>query len=100
MVIDLNSNISNNLSTRRSSEKEAVSNDSAPTSGQTENVSSEVSISTEAQSMNRLAAAIDQTSDFNAERVESLRAAIADGSYEINAERIANGILNSDELGE
>jgi len=34
---------------------------------------------------------------FNADRVESLKAAIANGSYTIDPERIANGLMRSEQ---
>lgn len=40
----------------------------------------------------------DDTSDFNAERVTEIKAAIADGSYSVNPERIADKMLQFDKL--
>lgn len=57
-----------------------------------------VVLSQEAQSMNRLGEAVADLPEIDSERVASLKQAIADGRFEINAERIAENMLNQDDL--
>ncbi len=101
MVIDSNNGIKpgNNSSSRpntvapRESGPQSGANDSArPTSRDS------VELSAEAQSMNRLEENLARLPDVDAERVASLKQAIADGRFEIDAERIAQNMLNQDDL--
>lgn len=102
MVIDLNSTNNPSISPRRAG---ADSVNSTPSSSEASNSpksaasSSEVSISTEAQSMQRLEDAIEQSPEFDSARVEALRTAIENGDYSINADRIASAFIDSDNLG-
>lgn len=57
-----------------------------------------VELSAEAQSMNRLEENLAQLPDVDAERVASLKQAIAEGRFEIDPERIAQNMLNQDDL--
>ncbi len=57
-----------------------------------------VELSAEAQSMNRLEENLAQLPDVDVERVATLKQAIADGRFEIDAERIAQNMLNQDDL--
>lgn len=57
-----------------------------------------VSLSNEAHTLNRLEAQINASSDIDASRVAELKQAIADGTFEINAERIAEKMLGQDDL--
>lgn len=57
-----------------------------------------VVLSQEAQSMNRLGDSIANLPDIDSERVETIKQAIAEGRFEFDAERIAENMLNQDDL--
>lgn len=59
---------------------------------------SDVVLSQEAQSLGRLEDKINALPEVNSERVAEIRQAIAEGRFQINAERIAENLLNQDEL--
>jgi len=101
MVIDTNSNINSSNGAPRNRV------DSGSGSGQNANATEtkgeqtakpEVSLSSQAQTLNRLESNIQATDDVDSERVAAIQKAIADGSFEINAERIAEKLLSQDEL--
>lgn len=58
----------------------------------------QVVLSQEAQSAGRLQAKLDSLPDVNLERVAEIRRAIAEGRFEINPERIAENLINQEEL--
>ncbi len=58
----------------------------------------EVSLSSQAQTLNRLESNIQSASEFDSDRVADIKKAIADGTFEINAEKIADRMLAQDEL--
>lgn len=106
MVIDLNNSINSNNSTN--STNSARSRSTAPATGgnkspaapvESGNVSkNEVVLSQEAQRLTRLQDNINNLPDVDTERVASIKKAIAEGRFEINPERIAENMLNQDEL--
>lgn len=57
-----------------------------------------VNISTEGQTLNRLSQQLDSDTPVNQEKVEALRAAIAEGRYKVDAEAVAGKMLESDAL--
>lgn len=57
-----------------------------------------VVLSPEAQNLTRLQAKINTLPDVNLDRVAAIKQAIAEGRFEINPERIAENMLNQDEL--
>ena len=57
-----------------------------------------VQISARGQMLNRLQNQVGKDAPINREKVESLKAAIADGSYKPDAQAIAKRILESDQL--
>ena len=57
-----------------------------------------VVLSSEAQNLVRLQTKISNLPDVNMDRVTAIRQAIAEGRFEINPERIAENMLNQDEL--
>ncbi len=61
-------------------------------------VREEVVLSKEAQGMGRLQDKINSLPDVNSERVAEIRQAISEGRFQINAERIAENMLNQEDL--
>lgn len=101
MVIDSNNSI--NTSGPRGRTNGVTS---APTEARTSKVNAEQSapskgevvLSSEAQNLNRLQSSISGMPDVDMERVSAIKRAIADGKFEINAERIAENMLNQEAL--
>jgi negative regulator of flagellin synthesis FlgM len=60
--------------------------------------SDQVVLSQEAQTLGRLQAKINSSPDLDLEKVAEIRRAIAEGRFEINPERIAENMLNQDDL--
>jgi negative regulator of flagellin synthesis FlgM len=58
----------------------------------------QVVLSQEAQNVSRLQAKINTSPDVNLEKVAEIRRAIAEGKFEINPERIAENMLNQEDL--
>lgn len=103
MVIDSNNGIkpgSNNSGSSRPASV-APKDTGTPTKAESQPSSARrdsVNLSAEAQSMNRLEENLSKLPDVDNERVASLKNAIAEGRFEIDAERIAQHMLNQDEL--
>lgn len=57
-----------------------------------------VQLSQEAQKLGQLQAKINASPDVNLEKVNEIRRAIAEGRFEINPEKIAENLLNQEEL--
>lgn len=57
-----------------------------------------VVLSSEAQNLNRLQAKISDMPDVDMDKVNAIKKALAEGKFEINAERIAENMLKQDEL--
>lgn len=55
-----------------------------------------VSISSEASRLNQAEARLSSVNEVNQERVESIRASINEGSFEINAQSVAENLLEQD----
>ncbi len=101
MVIHTNSNINSSSGAPRNRVDSSSSN--GPKSGASETkgeqaAKPEVSLSSQAQTLNRLESSIQTVDDVDSDRVAAIQKAIADGSFEINAERIAENMLSQDEL--
>ena len=100
MVIDFNRlNSSSPLTgtTRTSATKEAVeTGKSAPLPTPAEQVSNgeSVHLSTEAQQLQKLTDKLRDQPVVNNARVAELKAAIADGSYKVDSNRVASKLLN------
>ncbi len=58
----------------------------------------EVSLSSQAQTLNRLESNLQTSNEIDSDRVAEIKKAIADGTFEINAEKIADRMLAQDEL--
>jgi len=69
--------------------------DAAPTN---KGASDQVVLSQEAQTLGRLQAKINSSPDVDLEKVAEIRRAIAEGRFEINPERIAENMLNQNDL--
>ena len=70
----------------------------ASTESAVANSKDNVVLSPEAQNLTRLQAKINVLPDVNLDRVAAIKQAIAEGRFEINPERIAENMLNQDEL--
>jgi len=57
-----------------------------------------VALSSRGQSLNRLEENLANTPDVDSARVDSIKQAIAEGRFEVDAERIAENILNQEDL--
>lgn len=102
MVIDTN-NINSSGGTSRSRSSAPVVTTStktqaAPVAAPEPSAKDNVVLSSEAQNLVRLQAKISSLPDVNLDRVAAIKQAIAEGRFEINAERIAENMLNQDEL--
>ena len=69
--------------------------DAAPAS---KGASDQVVLSQEAQTLGRLQAKINSSPDVDLDKVAEIRRAIAEGRFEINPERIAENMLNQNDL--
>ncbi len=58
----------------------------------------QVVLSQEAQTLGRLQSKIESSPDVNLEKVAEIRRAIAEGRFEINADRIAENMLKQNDL--
>lgn len=58
----------------------------------------QVVLSQEAQTLGRVQSKINSSPDVNLEKVAEIRRAIAEGRFEINPERIAENMLNQNDL--
>lgn len=90
-------NINNNpslqyVATRSLNEKAAAPSSSA--SGETRSASSDkLSLSPRADQLSQLSQLAQQAPDIDQSRVDGLRQAIADGSYQVNADSLAANML-------
>ncbi len=103
MVIDTN-NISSSGGANRSRSSAPVvaapssKTQSAPATKTEPSNKDNVVLSSEAQNLVRLQTKISNLPDVNMDRVAAIKQAIAEGRFEINPERIAENMLNQDEL--
>ncbi len=103
MVIDTNNINSSGGANRSRSSAPAVSAPSNKTPStpaakvEPSNIDNVV-LSSEAQNLVRLQTKISNLPDVNMDRVAAIKQAIAEGRFEINPERIAENMLNQDEL--
>ncbi len=101
MVIDTNNGVTANSGSFRSKGSTGVGHNSDhSTTGNSAGQSGtdSVSLSSEAQILARLEAKINAASDVDSDRIAAIRQAIENGTYEINAERIAGRMLDQDDL--
>lgn len=101
MVIDTNNINSSGSARSRNIPTAPVATGKAqatPTETAVSNSKDNVVLSPEAQNLTRLQAKISVLPDVNLDRVAAIKQAIAEGRFEINPERIAENMLNQDEL--
>ncbi|RYZ96865.1 MAG: flagellar biosynthesis anti-sigma factor FlgM [Moraxellaceae bacterium] len=104
MVIDTNNiNSGSTSSSARSRNAAPVApavpkTQSSPAEAVASNSKDNVVLSAEAQNLTRLQTKISSLPDVNMDRVAAIKQAIAEGRFEINAERIAENMLKQDEL--
>jgi negative regulator of flagellin synthesis FlgM len=104
MVIDTNNINSSGASSTRSRTSAPVAPSStsktqtAPVETAAPSTKDNVVLSSEAQNLVRLQAKISSLPDVNLDRVAAIKQAIAEGRFEINPERIAENMLNQEEL--
>lgn len=67
-------------------------------SATSEPATDKVVLSPEAQSLSRLQDAVEAAPDIDSDKVEAIKQAIAEGRFEINAERLAEAMLAQDDL--
>ena len=65
---------------------------------ESKSIADKVIISPQAKAFGKLADNVAKTPDFDSEKVASIKKAIAEGSFEVNAERIAEKMLQQDNL--
>ena len=102
MVID-----SNNINSSSGAPRNRVDTNAADTQKSSSDASGtkaetsakpEVSLSSQAQTLSRLESSIQSVSDVDSDRVAEIKKAIADGSFKIDADSIADRMLTQDEL--
>lgn len=103
MVIDTNNINSSGGANRSRSSAPVVATPSnktpsAPAAKAEPSSKDNVVLSSEAQNLVRLQTKISNLPDVNMDRVAAIKQAIAEGRFEINPERIAENMLNQDEL--
>lgn len=99
MVIDfsrLNSSTAVGGTTRTASTKEASKTEAATPVSTADSVSSgeAVHLSSEAQQLKKISDSLRDQPAVNSARVAELKAAIADGSYKVDSNRVASKLLN------
>lgn len=100
MVIDfsrLNSSTTVGGTARTASTKEASKTEAPATASTSASVSGSgetVSLSSEAQQLQKITDSLRDQPVVNSSRVAELKQAIADGSYQVDSNRVANKLLN------
>ncbi len=102
MAMDINGL---NANQTNSSKAKAGQNVAAPKAGspaepaQSGKIASDtVQISAQAQTLNRIQSQVGKEAPVNREKVEALKAAVANGTYKPDAQAIAKRMLDSDSL--
>lgn len=96
MLINNNGLNSNNLNSNQVKNTAEASGNAAKATTNTDTDS--VKLSADAQQLASLETAVTNASDIDSSRVDAIRQAIESGSYSIDAEGIANKLLDSDAL--
>lgn len=104
MNFDTNNTIGSSASKgTRSRTASPVAESAQPANVNTQQTSSkstadQVQLSQEAQKLGQLQAKINAAPDVNLEKVNEIRRAIAEGRFQINPDKIAENLLNQEEL--
>ena len=101
MVIDSNHITGAGASRGRASTTAATaaSSPAAPTTPNSPaKTADSVQLSSQAQTMSRIESGIKSSPDVDSAKVEAIKTAIAEGRFEINAEAIADKMLNQESL--
>ena len=102
MAMDINGLNSNQVNTNKARPGQKVGATDAnakKTDSKTENAAGDtVKISPEAQALNRVSQQMETDAPVNKEKVEALKAALADGSYKVNSQSVARKMLEGDSL--
>ena len=98
MMIDSNStlNTATNSAKSRAPVADAASGSASETKPDSQ--ASDVSLSSRAQQLSRLEAQVSSSPEVDSDRVAELQKAIADGSFSIDPERIADKMLQQDDV--
>lgn len=98
MVINTNFNNTTGAAGTRSQRAQSAENaaDSTQQNTNSKDSGEMVNLSSEAQILAQLEAQVKQAPDVDAERVASIKAAIDSGTYQFDAERVAQRMLDSD----
>lgn len=89
----------NSLNTKSTSTKSAKSEESSSSSSASGTKTAgkdTVKLTDQALSLSQLEQKISEASDTNTSKVDSIKAAIMDGSYQINSDSIAKKLMNSE----
>jgi len=94
MVIDLTSTSSHSMTRGKVSSPQNAGAENNATPANSTGSKDTFELSTTAQALKKADAIIANTPDTNSEKVASIKAAIADGSFSINYQNVAEKMLN------
>ena len=98
MVIDLTSASSQSMTRGKVSTQRTAEADTSATVAKQSGSKDTFEMSTTAQALKKADAIIADTSDVNSEKVASIKAAIADCSYKIDYQSVAQKLMNFETL--
>ena len=82
--------------THKTSSTPSPSTHGTPTQDATRQPQNEVSVSSTASLLSHLHRSLDSTPAIDQKRVESISNAIASGTYKVDADKIAHGLINTE----
>ena len=82
--------------THKSSSTPTPSTQGTPAQDATQQPQREVSVSSTASLLSHLHRSLDSTPVIDQKRVESIRNAIASGTYKVDSDKIAHGLINTE----
>lgn len=98
MMIDSNSTLNTATNSAKSRAPAADATSGSARDTKPDSQASDVSLSSRAQQLSRLEAQVSNSPDVDSDRVAELQKAIADGSFNIDPERIADKMLQQDDV--